>query len=202
LRTPIYRWLYLANLLLCLVLFVPFVHLPAFAEEAGVAPTAAAGLVGIVGATSILGRLVLGAVADGAGPLRGYRVSFFLIGASFALWWFGDGFWFLAAFAAVLGVGYGGFVALSPVVLAAFFGVERLGGLLGVLLTANGVGSALGPPAVGFVVDATGSYTPAIAALMLLGLAAYGALLPLGRHVTAPYSNHNDHPHFASRRRE
>ena len=202
LRTPIYRWLYLANLLLCLVLFVPFVHLPAFAEEAGVAPTAAAGLVGIVGATSILGRVVLGAVADGAGPLRGYRVSFFLIGASFALWWFGDGFWFLAAFAAVLGVGYGGFVALSPVVLAAFFGVERLGGLLGVLLTANGVGSALGPPAVGFVVDATGSYTPAIAALMLLGLAAYGALLPLGRHVTARDSNHHDHPHLARRRRE
>ena len=92
------------NLLLCLVLFVPFVHLPAFAEEAGVAPTAAAGLVGIVGATSILGRVALGAVADGAGLLRGYRVSFFPIGASFALWWFGDGFWFLAAFAAVLGI--------------------------------------------------------------------------------------------------
>ena len=202
LRTPTYRWLYLANLLLCLVLFVPFVHLPAFAEEAGVAPTAAAGLVGIVGATSILGRVVLGAVADGAGPLRGYRVSFFLIGASFALWWFGDGFWFLAAFAAVLGIGYGGFVALSPVVLATLFGVDRLGGLLGVLLTANGVGSALGPPAVGFVVDATGSYAPAIAALVLLGLAAYAALLPLGRHVTARNSNHNDHPHPASRRRE
>ena len=106
------------------------------------------------------------------------------------MWWFGDGFWFLAAFAAVLGIGYGGFVALSPVVLATLFGVDRLGGLLGVLLTANGVGSALGPPAVGFVVDATGSYAPAIAALVLLGLAAYAALLPLGRHVTARNSNH------------
>ena len=60
----------------------------------------------------------------------------------------------------------------------------------------------LGPPAVGFVVDATGSYAPAIAALVLLGLAAYAALLPLGRHVTARNSNHNDHPHLASRRRE
>ena len=172
-RTPAYGWLYLSNLLLCLVLFVPFVHLPAFAEDAGVVATAAA---------SVIGRIVLGGVADHAGPLRAYRVSFLLIGMSFALWWVDDGFWLLAAFAAVLGVGYGGFVALSPVVLAEYFGVDRLGGLLGVLLTANGVGSALGPPAVGFVVDATGSYTPAIASLILLGLTAYAALLPL-RHI-------------------
>jgi MFS family permease len=89
----------------------------------------------------------------------------------------------LAAFAAVLGVGYGGFVALSPVVLADLFGVERLGGLLGVLLTANGIGSALGPPAVGFVVDATGSYDVAIIALALLGLAVYAALLPLDANI-------------------
>jgi MFS family permease len=172
LRTPTYGWLYLSNLLLCLVLFVPFVHLPAFAEEAGVGATAAAGLVGIVGAASIAGRVVLGVVADAAGLLRGYRLSFLLIGASFALWWVGDGFWSLAAFAAVLGVGYGGFVALSPVVLAALFGVEQLGGLLGVLLTANGLGSAIGPPAVGLVGDLTGTYASAIAALTLLGFAA------------------------------
>ena len=183
-RTQAYRWLYLANLLLCLVLFVPFVHLPTFAEAVGVGPTAAAGLVGVVGASSIVGRLVLGGVADGSGPLRAYRISFLLIGASFALWWIADSFLPLVAFAAVLGVGYGGFVALSPVVLAGFFGVERLGGLLGVLLTANAVGSALGPPAVGLVVDATGGYDAAVVILGLLGLAAYAALLPLGPRTT------------------
>jgi MFS family permease len=194
-RTPTYGWLYLSNLLLCLVLFVPFVHLPAFAEDAGVGATAAAGLVGVIGAASIIGRIVLGGVADRAGPLRGYRVSFLLVGSSFVLWWVGDDFWLLAAFAAMLGVGYGGFVALSPVVLAAFFGVDTLGGLLGVLLTANGVGSALGPPAVGFVVDLTGSYNAAIVGLTLLGLAAYAALLPLndhgGRRLRANHERHD-----------
>ena len=178
-RTPSYRWLYLANVLLCLVLFVPFVHLPTSAQDVGVGPTAAAGLVGVVGASSVVGRLVIGAVADHAGPLRAYRISFLLVGASFALWWIGGGLLPLAAFAAVLGVGYGGFVALSPVVLAALFGVERLGGLLGVLLTANAIGSALGPPAVGLAVDLTGGYDAAVAVLGLLGLAAYAALLPV-----------------------
>ena len=186
LRTPAYRWLYLANLLLCLALFVPFVYLPTSAEDAGVGSMAAAGLVGVVGASSIAGRLVLGGVADRAGPLRAYRISFLLIGASFALWWIGDGFLSLAAFAVVLGVGYGGFVALSPVVLADLFGVERLGGLLGVLLTANAIGSALGPPAVGLAADATGGYDAAIIVLGLLGLAAYAALLPLDSRSDQP----------------
>lgn len=184
--TPVYRWLYLANVLLCLVLFVPFVHLPTFAESAGLGATAAAGLVGLVGGASIVGRLVLGGIADRMGPLLGYQVSFLLIGASFALWWVGDDPWSLVAFAAVLGVGYGGYVALTPVVLAAFFGVERLGGLLGILLTANAVGSAIGPPAVGLAVDATGGYGTAIFALAVLGLAAYAALLPLGQYASKP----------------
>lgn len=177
LRTPAYRWLYLANLLLCLAVFVPFVHLPTSAEAAGVGPTAAAGLVGVVGAASIVGRLALGGGADGAGALRAYRISFLLVAASFALWWIGGGLLPLVAFAAVLGVGYGGFVALSPVVLAGLFGAERLGGLLGVLLTAHAVGSAVGPPAVGLAADATGGYGAAVVVLGLLSLAACAALL-------------------------
>lgn len=182
-RTPAYRWLYASNVLLCLVLFVPFVHLPAFAEGADFGATAAAGLVGLVGAASIVGRIALGGIADRMGPLLGYQASFLLIGSSFALWWVGDDPWSLIAFSAVLGVGYGGYVALTPVVLAAFFGIERLGGLLGILLTANAVGSALGPPAFGLAVDATGVYRVAIVALPILGLAAFAALLPLGQYV-------------------
>lgn len=178
-RTRAYGWLYLSNFLFSLALFVPFVHLPVFAEDAGVGAVAAAGLVGIIGAASVVGRVALGAIADGAGLLRTYQFCFLLVGASFALWWAGDGFWPLVAFAAALGVGYGGFVALGPAVVAAFFGVERLGGLLGFLYTAVGAGSALGPPAAGLVVDLTGGYAPAILGSMLLGFAAFAALLPL-----------------------
>ncbi|MBA3794583.1 MAG: MFS transporter [Rubrobacter sp.] len=129
---------------------------------------------------------MLGVIADRTGPLLGYQTSFLLIGASFLLWWVGDDPWSLVAFAAVLGVGYGGYVALTPVVLAAFFGVENLGGLVGILLTANAVGSALGPPAVGLAVDVTGGYGVVIVVLMLIGLAAYATLLPLGRYASKP----------------
>jgi MFS family permease len=92
---------------------------------------------------------------------------------SFVLWWVaGASYPVLLLFAIVLGVGYGGYVALAPAVVAERFGVERLGALLGVLYTSAGIGSAVGPPAAGAVIDAAG-YTPAIAASLVIGLASF-----------------------------
>ena len=183
-RDADYRWLYLSGVLASLVLFVPFVHLPSYAEGRGVDPVAAAGLVGVIGAASVVGRLVLGALADRLGLDRTYRMCFLTMGASFLLWWLADGYPALVAFAVVLGTGYGGFIALNPAVVAARFGTERLGALVGVLYTSAGFGSAVGAPLAGVLIDATGSYVPAIAGSLALGLASYAALLPFGR--TAP----------------
>ena len=70
------------------------------------------------------------------GLLRVFRGCFIAIALSFVLWWVAGGSYpVLLAFAVVLGVGYGGYVALAPAVVAARFGVERLGALLGVLYT-------------------------------------------------------------------
>jgi MFS family permease len=180
-RNRDYRRLYLASGLLSVALFVPFVHLPGFAVEAGIDRVAAAALVGVIGAASIAGRLVLGVVAARTGALRAFQGCFLTMGASFALWGLGSGYGVLVAFAVVLGVGYGGFVALGPAVVAERFGTTRLGGLLGVLYTSAGLGSALGAPLAGTAVDASGSYAPVIAGCLVLGLGAYLVTLTVGR---------------------
>jgi MFS family permease len=173
LRDVQYRRLYLATALLGIPLFVPFVYLPSYAEERGVDPVLAAGLVGAIGTASVVGRLALGALAVPLGLLRVFCGCFLAVALSFALWWVAGGSYaLLLAFAAVLGVGYGGYVALAPAVVAERFGVERLGALLGVLYTSAGVGSAVGPPAAGAVIDAAG-YGPAIAVSLTIGLAAF-----------------------------
>ena len=173
LRDRQYRLLYVATALLGIPLFVPFVYLPSYAEERGVDPVLAAGLVGAIGTASVAGRLALGALAAPLGLLRVFRGCFLAIALSFALWWVaGSSYAVLLAFAIVLGVGYGGYVALAPAVVAARFGVERLGSLLGVLYTSAAVGSAVGPPAAGAVIDA-GGYEPAIVASLALGLGAF-----------------------------
>ena len=67
-----------------------------------------------------------------------------------------------SAVVVVLGVGYGGFVALSPIVVSDRLGVAGLGSILGLLYTAPGLGGLLGPPLAGWVIDGTGTYRWAI----------------------------------------
>ena len=176
-----YRRLYVAMGIIAVALFVPFVHLPGYAERIGVDEVAAAALVGVIGGASIAGRLVLGAIAARTGVVRAFRGCFLAMGGSFALWLVGGSYWVLVAFAIVLGLGYGGFVAIGPAVVAERFGTPRLGGLLGVLYTSVGIGSAFGAPLAGAAIDASGSYVPAVAGCLVLGLVAYGIVLGVGR---------------------
>ena len=80
----------------------------------------------------------------------------------------------LVTFALVLGLGYGGFIALSPAVTAELFGTAGMGGVLGALYTAAGVGGLVGPPLMGRIIDSSGHTT---AQLTALGSGVLGATL-------------------------
>jgi MFS family permease len=180
LRQPAYVRLYLAGLLLSVALFVPFVHLPSYAEGDGVGAVPAAALVGVIGAASVVGRLALGAVAMRTGALRTYQACYAMMATSFALWLGAPGYPRLVAFALLLGIGYGGFVALGPPLVAETFGVQGLGGLLGVLYTSAALGSAVGPPVAGTLITATGGYTSTIVGALVVATVALGVVLTVG----------------------
>ncbi len=175
LRTRSYAVLYAAGLLLSAALFVPFVHLPAFAESRGAGAVAAAALVGVIGAASVVGRLALGALAGHLGVLRTYQGCFVLMAGSFVLWLGAPSYTRLVVFAVLLGVGYGGFVALGPPLVADIFGVQGLGALLGVLYTSAAVGSAVGPPLAGVLIGDGSGYGTAV--LVSLAVASVSAVL-------------------------
>jgi MFS family permease len=75
------------------------------------------------------------------------------------IWASATTFWPLAIFAFVFGTAYGGWVALLPAVVMDYFGGRNVSGIIGVLYTSAGFGTLIGPSAVGFVFDATHSYT-------------------------------------------
>lgn len=170
-RTADYRRLYVGQVLLAAAMFIPFVYLPSSAEQLGIHPVLAAGLVGIVGAVSLVGRLAMAPVADAVGAVRAYRWCFLAMGLSFVLWGLAGGIGLLVAFAVVFGLGYGGFVSLGPIVLAQRFGTARLGGLLGLLFTSSALGSSAGPYLAGLLIHWAG-YREAIALGLLLGVGA------------------------------
>ena len=178
--------MYAATVLGSLALFVPFVFIADYAQDRGASPSGAAALVGIIGAASIVGRLGLGALGARFGPARLMQLSFATLTASFLLWLgAGSSYSLLVAFAAVMGIGYGGFIALAPAVVAMLFGTVGLGAILGALYTAAGLGGLVGPPAAGALIDRTSYATTIVVAMSLFGAAtAVLLLLPSGRNET------------------
>ncbi|MEM9465171.1 MAG: MFS transporter [Actinomycetota bacterium] len=165
--------LYVSSLLISITLFTPFVFMADYVDITGVDGSAAV-LLGLIGMTSIVGRLGFGAIAGRFGLIRLYQLSFLGLALSFVIWLLADAnYTMLVVFAIALGVAYGGFIALSPAVVADRFGVVGMGGVLGALYTAAGVGGLIGPPTMGLIIDESGHRAAQITALVvgLLGTA-------------------------------
>ncbi len=151
-----FRLLYLSSLFIAVALFTPFVFMADYVDTTNTSGSAAV-LLGIIGMSSIVGRLGFGVVAARVGILAMYRFSFLGLAFSFPIWIVADrSYPLLILFTVVLGVAYGGFIALSPAVVAQLFGTVGMGGVLGALYTSAGVGGLLGPPIVGRIIDTWG----------------------------------------------
>src|SRR5262249_29937373 len=123
-----------------------------------------------------------------------YQLCYLDQALSLVVWLTGSSYPMLVVFALTLGASYGGFVALSPAVLADLFGVARLGTVMGILYTSGGVGALVGPPIAGMIGDHTGSYRWAIAYSLVGAIASWGVLLPLARHTGSPQKTSNPGP--------
>jgi MFS family permease len=179
-ESKVFRRLQLSALCSGLALFVPFVFVGQYAKERGIGSVASAVLVGVLGGASVLARVGFGSAVRRFGSVRLYRASFALIASSFVVWFLaGSSYGLLIAFALVLGVGYGGFVALSTIVLTERLGVVGLGSIMGLFYTSQGLGGLIGPPAAGWLIDATGSYRPTLVICCGLALLALLILRPL-----------------------
>jgi len=186
LRAPSFMMLYASSFFSSMALFIPFVFLPGFARDHGASEVAAATLVGLIGGASVVGRMGMGAIADRLGVVRLYQICFFVLALSYLIWLAASSYPILVLFALVMGVGYGGYVALSPAVLAELFGTQSLGAVLGALYTGGGVGALIGPPSAGFVIDHTGGYRWAIALAFVISSMGWVSLIPLELHPPAP----------------
>ena len=168
--------LYASLLMMSIPLFVPFVFLSDYVDTEQISGSAG-WLIGLIGIASVVGRLGLGAMAIRIPVMRLYQISFFVLGLSFLLWLgAGQSYGALMLFTVVLGVAYGGLIALSPAVAAEQSGANELGAVLGAWYTAAGIGGLIGPPVMGRVIDGAG-YQNALVIALIVGLMSSGLLL-------------------------
>jgi len=138
----------------------------------------AASVLSLVLAFSIAGRLLIGWLADRFSKKYVMLLTYLLVAAGIPLLFLGTSRVVLYLSAAVFGIGLGGDYMIIPLVTAEIFGVEILGRLLGVLLSAGAIADAAAPWLIGRLRDTTGSYF--VSCFVLVALALLGGLAVLG----------------------
>lgn len=184
------RWfarLYGASLLMTTALFVPFVFVVKYATDRGVSSPAAAALISVIGVGSVVGRFGIGAIGTRLNVFALAFACYAIQPVGYVLWLVSDGNYpLLVAFTTLLGIAYGGYVALGPVVAADLYGLDGLGALLGVLFTSAGIGGLIGPIAAGAMLDRTGSFAVVIGTAIALCTVATVIYWPVRRGPPAP----------------
>ena len=171
--------LWLSSMFCCAGIFVPFVHLVAYSSDQGLGEGTGVFLIAIIGASSLFGRVVLTAASDRIGRRNSMVAMYLAMAAGFMIWRFaGDDTTWLTVFAVLFGVGYGGYVAMIAPILAEYYGIQRIGSLLGCFMSSIAVGGAFGPWLAGHAFDTFGSYDLPI--LMVGGLGFLAAILAAG----------------------
>ncbi|MBC7941132.1 MAG: MFS transporter [Chitinophagaceae bacterium] len=151
-------------------MFIPFAHLSAAARDLGIGEARAVGLVGIIGIGSLVGRFVIGSVADRVGrpvTLIGVQAS---LGLSMLLWWGAADYPALLVFALWMGLSYGGIVSLMPALCMDLYGARAVSSIIGTLYTGAALGNVAGPWVAGHVFDTRGGYGAVVAGCALLSV--------------------------------
>lgn len=145
--------------------------------------TEAARIISLVLTFSIIGRLLMGWLADRLPKKYVMLIIYMLIASAIPLLFFASSPAVMYVFAALFGIGLGGEYLIIPLMAAELFGVKVLGRLMGIVITADGVAEATFPTLVARLRDQSGSYSTGLIILISVALvgAAAIALLPRKR---------------------
>lgn len=134
-------------------------------------PISAAGIISVIGASGIFGRLIIGALSDRIRvKLLLVFIFVFLMSALIGLE-FAQKIWAFILAGILFGLSYGGSSTVAPLLTAELFGLRSMGGLFGSLLFSVCLGGSIGPVLSGILVDITDSYRLAILICICAALA-------------------------------
>jgi MFS family permease len=159
-------------------------HLKLFLSlDHGYSQSDAARIISLVLAVSIAGRLLMGWLADRIAVKHVMLLIYALVALSVPLLLTGSRA-ALYAFAIVFGLGLGGEYMIIPLMAGQLFGVEVLGRVMGIVLTADGVAEATAPMLVGYLHDVNGTYTVGFITLVIAAIT--GAIAVAALPASAP----------------
>jgi sugar phosphate permease len=129
-----------------------------------------ANIISLVLLSSIIGRVLMGWLADKFPKKYVMILIYTLVAASIPLLYFASTPGVIYLFAFVFGMGLGGDYMIIPLMAAELFGVRIMGRVMGLVLTADGLAEAFSPMLVARLRDASANYANGFAALIILAV--------------------------------
>jgi sugar phosphate permease len=142
-----------------------------------------ANIISLVLLSSIIGRVLMGWLADKFPKKYVMILIYTLVAASIPLLYFASTPGVIYLFAFIFGMGLGGDYMIIPLMAAELFGVKIMGRVMGLVLTADGLAEAFSPMLVAKLHDISGNYANGFVVLIMLaviGIIAV-AMLPKNR---------------------
>ena len=177
------RQFWLINLLSFCDLFlinVVVVHIVIHAIDLNIPPTGAAGVLSLAAGTSILGRIIMGGVADRIGNRKALIICLGTSVGAFVLLLFARRIEMLYLFAVLYGISLWSTGAIVSPLIAELFGLKSHATLYSFAVFTSAIGSAAGPVAAGLLFDFSGNYHWAFVACLGITIIGLLAALSLG----------------------
>jgi len=153
-------------------------HQVAYLQDLGFSHMIASTALGVLVGTSIVGRLVCGALGTRIEGRYLAAACLVTMAAGVIILINTRTLAFIYLYSILTGIGYGGLIVLMPVLLGAYFGRTHYARIVGWTAPITTVVCAASPLLAGFIYDMTESYTPAfLVALAFLGVGLVCALL-------------------------
>jgi fucose permease len=172
-RQPAF-WLMAVASFFWLFAFGHVMHLVSFLTSNGLTRSKAATYAGVLGATSMIGRVVTGFVIDRVNVSWFCALVFSMQAAALVVLGLFDARFALVAIA-VMGFSHGAENDCIPYLTAGYFGLRCFGEIFGLIVMATVLGSALGPFAFGFMREVSGDYS--LPYIVMAACAAGAAIL-------------------------
>jgi sugar phosphate permease len=141
----------------------------------------AANVLSIILGASIVGRLLMGWLADKIQKKYVMIIIYSLVAVSIPLLYLSETPGIIYVFAFIFGVALGGDYMIIPLMAAELFGVKVMGRIMGLIITVDGLAEALAPMLAAWLRDRTGSYANGFAALIILAVIGTVAVVMLPR---------------------
>ncbi|KAF9365700.1 hypothetical protein BGX34_008850 [Mortierella sp. NVP85] len=163
--------LFVAGIFVVSGYFTPFYFINSYAQQHSVSTSNAALMVGLMNGSSAVGRIVMGLVSDKIGCINALLISTFAASMTLLLiWTFAKTAAVMFVFSVLYGLCCGAYLSSTVSVSAAICGLERLATVTGIIYAGMAIGSMIGSPVSGAILDSIGHKTDYLGVILWAGI--------------------------------